>query len=648
MNLKRSVSNLMTFAGFVLLLAATGCSDTPPSIDFTTPSGQVEPSNTQVTIEGKVVKGTNPINKLSVITDDSNQAQIAEIEIASDGSFSYDGFSTGTGDFSVCRFRVMDEKFLKNDERIVYIKGSPTANRGIPAQYNTLDQAVNVLLNENLIDTAVAAVQNVVNENFAELVNDAMGGGPLITMNATNNIEITVDTVSVGHLSLGEIDIQNGNWLTANDIIVDDIVLDGTASWKILGVEAWEIDIPFGADIDLVDIDELDVTVFVKESSNNIVLRIDADDLDDTFWGSLNPTLRIGSGVLLPNGFTNFLLRIMGGIFRAIFNTLAIPIMDVDDLAMTLDTTGMVAYGVPLDMSLDIAAWFPVQGGVEENPIFQTNPGCTDCGEMYMQLGLAITPTYPEDSPNPLDYYFSTPGDALPGYQDLQFTQPAGYTFEHNNLNVGINDDMINMGAWAAQQAGLLDGLDVTSTFGYLAGEALSGSILRKANVKVYMNTPPIADFSGAITEHPAETDPATGDTTCYAGKFRVRNMVIKIDDLLAGAILDTARVCIDTDVDIHLKLVDGGTKIEGFMNKSESTIAIKYLYVNNANLTKLTDLSNDIVEYIMDVTLKALIKIKVPAITMYDANLQPYLYQTDVGANNMIVRLGVSEYVPE
>ncbi len=645
--------------GIVALLFLAGCSDTPPTIVFDQPEGKVidtsNPAEMDQVITGTVVKGTNPVTKLVVLNKNGyvleDLVATGNYTVGGDGSFTYTYTlpDTDTDLFSICTFEAT-AGLITNQERMVFIRGEEEGNRGVAEQGVTLDNAVNVKLNEDLVNVVVGAAQRVINNSLQDIIDDAnmfpMGQSDSLVVAGITLASYTaaLTSVTMSDFSIDkndevdpDVEINDEQEIKANKISIDQISLNGYFDLTVFGLYThW----PFVIDVNNVTLDQLKMWAFRTVSTNNINVRFDVDDLDAAFWSQLDIDLTI-AGWSTDNDVLDFLesamMQLFGAFFRLLFDTIAIPIVDINDLAMTIDTGSMNTYGIPIDLSLDIGAWFPLEIPVTGNPdriwIYETN----SYGEMGMQLGLSVEPTTPVLIP--VGHYYSTPGDLLPDPMDLSFDS----AFDHNNLIVSLNDDMINMGAQAAVDAGLLDGLNVTAAFKYLAGDVFANSLFRNARVLVYMKTPPIADFSCPGGDCSYTYDEGTDVTSCYAGKFIVRDMVIIIDNLIAGNIIDTVRVSADTDVGINLQLVNGGTRIEGSMAGS-SYLDVAYLYVQNANMTALAGLAPEIVNYVMGQVLKALIKIDVPVVDMYDANVQPYIYATEVGDNNLTTWLGASD----
>ncbi len=666
--------------GILALLFLAGCQDTPPSIQFNTSEGQVidyqETNN--VSISGKVVAGTNSVIGLQAVSDTSAN-KIADIPIGEDGSFNYDFTLTDpdTNKFSTCRFKVIDSKRISAQERITFIGGT-AANQGAPAQYDAVEQALSVLVNEQFVNTFSVAIQNVVNTRMQDILDDS-GLFPLemdLVEEGLLQIAATLNEVDISDVSMGHIGFEDGQEIRTTNIEgvskafhIGNLHIAGNFQLAIHIPIPWplpdiHVDFPsttFDINVNDVELDEMQMWAFYKPATNDVVVRFDVDDLTPEFWNQLNIDVILNDldlasipliGPFLDaiwDALINFFIELFGNIFILLFDTLAIPIVDVDNLAMTIDTSesGIELAGIPIDISLDVAAWFPLATGPgSELPVYLTNAGCgPDCGELYVELGFAASATPFENQPNPLDYYYSTPDDMLPNHVDdgaLAFDTDIG---EYQNLTVALNDDTINMGGWALLQTGLLEGMDISPVFNSMASQLFSG--MGGATVNVTLRTPPIADFSGELTEYIPGSD---GATYCKAGKFIVKDMVINIDNLLYSQLIDTVRVSVDVGVAIELKIDEQGKRVEVFMGPG-SSINIAYLYVNNKNTVLLTSITNNIVTWVMNnVVLPGLIKIEVPAVTFYDLDIQPYVYATQVGGdNNMIVRLGVSamEEVP-
>ena len=157
------------------------------------------------------------------------------------------------------------------------------------------------------------------------------------------------------------------------------------------------------------------------------------------------------------------------------------------------------------------------------------------------------------------------------------------------------------------------------------------------------MKTPPIADFSGPENGGYTQTYPDQNGVVSNAGIFRLRDMIIEVTDFSPDQIIDKAIISVDSDMEIKLKISDDYKHIEGFMGE-HSMMAIKQLYYGSIELTDLVNVAPEITSYIADLAVRSLIKLDIPVITLYDANIQPAVHSIEVGNNNMIVRMTLRE----
>ncbi|MCP4634012.1 MAG: hypothetical protein GY855_13890, partial [candidate division Zixibacteria bacterium] len=628
MNSKRLFLNRVAITGIFVLLFLNGCSSPlPPGINLFTPEGQVidlsVSSNYVQTIEGKVVKGTNPIKGLYVGDE--------EIAIDRLGYFSYDFELTDPQDdlFSICTFEIIDTLNVSWKERITFINGESVDNIGMPEQYDPLflRNAVNVVLNEDMINVGAQAAVRMINNHLQELI-EASELLPMVFFGDNSAIPtVTITDVSINGLTLGYVDVRENDIIAADGLDIDHMYVAGTMDWGILGGLN-----DFTMDIVGVSIDSLPMEIFVDEKDNDIDVRINLTQLGADFFRPFYVAMTYNGapttlGSLIKWG-AQFALKYF-------IKTMRIPLMDMNDMAFNF-TTDMLGFkdntifGIPLShIPLGIEAWFP------EGYVYYTD----EYDEMYMHLGMAINPIndpdvnqYAVPSPNPIGHYYSTPNDDLPApnYPELCLLG--------NNITIGLNDDLINMGAWAAMEAGAFDGLDITTLFKRLTGKTLANTLLKKAIAKIYMKTPPIADFSGPGNGSYTQTYPDQDGVISNAGIFRVRNMIIEVTDLLADKIVDKALISVDADMEIKLKISNDFKHIEGFMGE-QSMMAIKQLYYGSIELTDLANVAPEITNYIADLAVRSLIKVDLPVIALYDANIQPAVHSIEVGNNNMIVR---------
>ncbi len=625
--------NFMAITGIFVLLVLNGCSSPlPPGIDLFTPEGQVidlsVSGNYIQAIEGKVVKGTNPIKGLWVGDE--------EVVIDRLGFFSYDFELNDPLDdlFSICTFEIIDTLNVSWKKRITFINGASNENIGVPAQYDPLylRNAVNVVLNEDMVNVGAQAVVRMINNHLEDLI-EASGLLPYVMFGDNSAIPtVTISDSAIHGLSLGYVDVRENGIIAADGLDIDHIYVAGTMDWGILGGLN-----DFTMEIVGVSIDSLPMEIFVDEKDNDIDVRINFTQLGADFFQPFYVAMTYNGapstlGVLIKWGAQVAL--------RYFIKTMRIPLMDMNDMAFNF-TTDMLGfkdntiYGIPLShIPLHIEAWFP------EGYVYYTDA----YDEMYMHLGLAINPIndpnenqYAVPSPNPIGHYYSTPNDDLPDpkYPELCLLG--------NNITIGLNDDLINMGAWAAMEAGAFDGLDITTQFKYLTGRTLANSLFVKTVAKIYMKTPPIADFSGPGNGGYTQTYPGEDGVISNAGIFRVRNMIIEVTDFSLDQIVDKAVVSVDSDMEIKLKISDDYKHIEGFMGE-RSMIAINQLYYGSIELTDLVDVAPEITSYIADLAVRSLIKVDIPVIALYDANIQPAVHSIEVGNNNMIVRMTLRE----
>ncbi len=644
-------SHFLVVTGLVLSFFVSGCSDTPPSIVLDMSEGRVidydnDLVDGKITITGSVVKGTNAIIGVWANPDPTvPEAKWVQLELTGN-EFSYDFIPDAPGSdgitISTCTFKVADARLIRNEERISFIMGG-SANQGVaykPPTFNgegAVEDAATVLLNEELLNVMTQAAMDIVNTELNDLIADE-----LPRTESMNGITVKITDFSVGNMSVGSIDIPDAETyppiITAINVDVNNVVIDG----EIVG----NVTLPFTINLGDIHWDEMGTEVFIKENTNDIAIRLNADNFGPAFWSQIDIEWHIGGGFLgaILEAFLNLIVGLfkilISFYFHFILNTIQIPLIDVNDIGMTLDTGGMDLMGITLDMSMFIGAWFP---NAEQKPapkdneywIFET-PGNS---EMYIPaMGIAMTPTYV--GANPLEYFYSTPGDGFPAAEELEL----GFNSQvDQNLTVAINDDLINMGSWAAMQTGFMEDLDLTSVFGSVAGELLWGTF-RTAKVKVTLKTPVLADFG---TAEPCDTE---GDiTTCSTGKFIIRDMVIEIEDLMASQLIDKVRMSLDMDLDLNLEASEDGKTVEAFVG-GDTAPAIQYLYINNARMAGAANLANLVMTYVLDnVVLPALLTIDVPVVELYGAAIQPHVFCTEIDEyRNMILRLGVSEPEPE
>ncbi len=594
MHAKKLISGFLL--GLFLILFLPGCGDTPPKIQFTIPDGQVLPPDQEtVMITGNITPGSNPVRSVKVGG--------SSVSVASEGSFSYAHTLNASGDeiFSTCTFELQDTKLIKNKERITFSRGVAA----VPAYGSIVEHAVNVLLNESFIDVMAGAAENVINSDYqSELIYDVSGLFPLksdIWVPCGFGYECKIGWVVIdndydvggskqGIIEVGETDVKHIDVLDDQNIEVDvemkDLFIQGYLDLGILGKIAFQLD------SEGLTIEDLKVKLYINER-NYITARVDHSDVPPDLAESFG--LKVFGAIDIPDGLIDLIITMV----FTLFDEISLPFLSVDDLSMTM-------YGI------SGSVWFP------EPDLYTTDDEEINIG----QLSVSAAPE--EDNPaNPgLDHFYSTPDDGLP---DLYFNDIS----DNQNLVVGINDDTLNMAFFAGIQAGLLNEFDVTSLFGEAAKQYVF-----MPEILVTLKAPPIADWSESMV---TECDGGS----CTAGKYMVRNLIIEINDILFPN--SSIRMSIDVDVAMKLKASNDGKSIEAVMDKNESDFTFSYLYVNNVDLKPLAALAEDIVLYVMDTVLKSMVKIKLPVVELYDADIQPHIYSVEVGENNMILRLGAS-----
>ena len=620
------VFSVLVLAVFGGMVAFTGCDmggeSSLPTIVLDTTSGQVVLGDS-VLITGKVVKGAKEIKDLVVLSD--NEQKVADIPLAADGSFSYQ-FPMGDCIFSTCNFRVRDVNYCTNRERIAFIRGESLANMGYPAQYEAVEEAANILVNEQFVNNIVETAVDIINNELPEAIDQVVPFTqtmPVSGIPFVRSINATIHDFQMGSISLGPIFLRDNEQIVATDVLMEGVSLDGQ-----MDIHAWlfgSFTVPFRAmaKVQNIALDEFNMKVLFVEKTNNIVLKFDADDLDAEFFDQLQINVNIAGVPLWLNGILNWAIDLLkdlvGCVFRALFDIITIPLMNVNDLAMSIDLADL-GVGLP---SAEIygAIWFPT------GYLYETNPNCSNCGEMYIQPGIALKPVSQNPLNPELDHFYATPDAGLPSYDNLSFA------YGNHNLSVGVNDDMINMSLFAAIQSGMFNKYDISPLFQEAVKEKTQMAL---PQILVSLETPPVADWSGPTIAHTAASD---GDSV-YAGKYLVRNLVIEIKDQKATS--NMIRISVDVDAAMNLQVSQDGTYIKAAMDRQASDFNIGYLYLLNGDLTVLGNLAEDITLYIVDLIIGSMIKIDVPSADLYGNAIIPHIYKAEVGENNMVLWLGM------
>ncbi|MCP4133233.1 MAG: hypothetical protein GY754_19855 [bacterium] len=612
--------------GLVTLIFSTGfiCNDSNyqvPAVQFMSPAnGAVIPAGTtSVTVQGKVIAGDSAVRYLKY--------DGTKISFDKDtGDFSCELPLTTGSTFSSYDFELTDSKLYTNIERLSLSIGD-SLNASDPT---VLGNAARIFLNENTMDKLEVVGASFCNTWKNDLIYGWNGssysshdaGSPFINNSPVLPIregsgfpgDIIIDhgdyqggdkqgLVNLGNMQLS-IDIQNGNKIAANLNITPEAWVDPGSSNKAVFVQGyhkvniiWDVKTGFSVSGTGVSVTGGEVTLR-KDSDGKIIATINFSNSSVSVSG-----LQIKYGTVAVPGFLEDF--IMDKLEDAISGLrFELPLMNIDDIATAFE-------------GADIMAW-PMN----------SNIFTSTSGSMQIDLGFDVAPSEGVAVVDPnLTSFFATPGDPLP---------EAAVT-ENENLVVAISDDMINQLAFGFYQAGIMNDLDITDPIKSQLPE--SGNDDMSATVS--MTSPPVCSLSST----PADPN-TTVSGTVSGGRVIIKNMVIELKDavLSKGLTKMSARISVNANVALKLKLSDDGTKIQACIDPDDSVSDIKVLYSSiwgsSAVIDGLIGLAGDVSTELIDRALQEMITVEIPTVDLYGSTISIRLLDTELMNNSIVARL--------
>ena len=250
-----------------------------------------------------------------------------------------------------------DVNYLSNRERIAFIRGSNLANQGYPAQYDTVEDAANILVNEDFVNNIVETAVDVINNELPDAIDKVLPYSETIPIDGilfVTGATATVHDFDIGHIALGPTFLRDNDRIVATDVVIENIYLDGQVD-----IHDWfgvTFTVPFRVrgNVENIVLDEFMMKLIYNDATNDIELQFDTDDLDAEFFNQLNIEVDIvGLPWWLDNIFSwvvNIIKDLVGYVMRALFDIITIPLLDVDDLSMSvnLDDLGIGLSGVEI------------------------------------------------------------------------------------------------------------------------------------------------------------------------------------------------------------------------------------------------------------------------------------------------------------
>ena len=553
-----------------------GPSYTPCTIEFIDPvDGTVLPAGT----EQVTIHGR-------IIAGDKQPSllkadnQIVPFDAAT-GEFTYELALNPQPIYDICTFEVFDQNFIANRQKIALAVGDSSD----PAGEGVVDNALGVLLTDAFMDELEEIIPIILDPMIDDLLTDQL---PMVVEISDLLGDLVIEDIQIGSIAVA-IDILEGDEIAASITITPPpeggkaLVVDGYHAGLL-----W--DTPVGFSADKLEVNDVRLRLRVDEASGDIlaILDLGSADIDLT-----NPIVSYGA-LDIPSWLTTLLIDIVDDFLGDLLGDLELPVLNINDLTTELE-------------GIQVAAWL-----MNTETIFTSTEST-----MSIDLGLnarTLDPIFPA-----LTCFYSTPGDVLP------VLAPSG----EENLMVAINDDMINEVAFALVQVGFIQNLDVSSAIADSLGELGSG-----LKAYVTLSTPPVADFSG----QPLPTD-SFADIITDFGRFVIPNLVIEIKTPLLFGWTYSARISVDVNAALKLKLSDDGRRIQAQMDASQTNTSITVLYDNTTNAALLPEIGRDVANVVVGLVIESLIDIKIPLTDLEGAELGIALMGTElVGNENTLV----------
>lgn len=591
----------------------------PATIKITSPAkGTVFEAGTPgIIISGKVTAGDSQIQTLKA------QGKVIAFNKTT-GEFSYQLNMNQAEIFTTCEFTVIDKKGIANIERASYSLGQASE----PGSVGVIDNAMRLVLTDSLLDQVEKFASNFMNTWKNDLIygwNNATYGSqnpesPFASMTPiipTARIpfddgmdgwiqlsQAYSESQDKGYINLGKIsistDILPTNQIAAGITITPESWVNPRGgSPKALFVQGHYRTYPLGIETrihftvytNLVYVNNVKLGLSVN-SSNKIVAKLDLRQADIDLG---DVTVEFGK-IELEDELMDVILDIVKDM---VLSNLAIDmeLVSVDDISFDL-------------LGLNISGW----------PMLSTVFTTPTADQMVIDLGLSAKlaeetmPAVPE-----LTAFYST----------LPNTQPAITMTSSENIAMAISDDLVNEASFDLIQLGLFKSLDLSSYVKDLLGNLASGkTIIAKASLE----TPPIFDFSGA------EVLP---DGITQVGRVIVKDLYFNLYYKGTGYPY-AARMCVDVDLDLQLKLSEDGRHVQALLDVPESSFTINYLYTNLTNSALLPEIGGKLTVTILDMLLQQLVNFDIPSIDLYGQSIAIGISDTALANDCLVTKLNV------
>jgi hypothetical protein len=593
----------------------------PATIKITSPAkGMVfEAGTPAIIITGKVTAGDSEIQTLKA------QGKVIAFNKTT-GLFSYELKMNQAEIFTTCEFTVIDKKGIANIERASYSLGQASE----PGAVGVIDNAMRLVLTDSLLDQVEKFASNFMNTWKNDLIYgwDNATYGSLNPESPFASMSPIIPTARIpfddgmngwiqlsqaysepqdkGYINLGKIsistDILPTNQIAAGILITPESWVNPRGgSAKALFVQGHYRTYPLGIETrihftvytNLVNVSNVKLGLGVN-SNNKIVAKLDLSRANIDLG---NPTIEFGK-IELEDELINFILDIVK---NTVLKKLAIEmeLVGVNDISFDL-------------LGLNISGW----------PMMSTIFTTPTADQMVIDLGLSAK--LAEDT-------IPLVQDLTVFYTTLPNTQPAITMTSNENIAMAISDDLMNEASFDLIQLGLLKNLDLTSSVKDLLGKLVSGkTIIAKATLL----TPPIFDFSGT------EVLP---DGITQVGRVIVKDLYFEL--YYKGTVLPypyAARMCVDVDLDLQLKLSEDGKHVQALLNVPNSSFTINYLYTNLTNSALLPEIGGKLTVKVLDMLLQKLVNFDIPTIDLFGQSIAIGISDTELINNCLVAKLDV------
>jgi len=102
------------------------------------------------------------------------------------------------------------------------------------------------------------------------------------------------------------------------------------------------------------------------------------------------------------------------------------------------------------------------------------------------------------------------------------------------------------------------------------------------------------------------------------------------------------ARMCVDVDLDLQLKLSEDGKHVQALLNVPNSSFTINYLYTNLTNSALLPEIGGKLTVKVLDMLLQKLVNFDIPTIDLFGQSIAIGISDTELINNCLVAKLDV------